>query len=72
MGRDVVVKEVAPGHGEVDEKSILMGDNKVSLVRAANPSRFARLFRQRHFSAPRISIEGNRRKDHEQARGGRH
>ena len=42
MGRDVVVKEVAPGHGEVDEKSILMGDNTVSLVMTASPSRLAR------------------------------
>ena len=72
MGWDVVVKQVAADQGQVDEKSLFMGDNKVSLVGAVNSCLAARLFRQRPFSAPRSSIEGNRRKDHEEARGGRH
>ena len=31
MGWDVVVKQVAADQGQVDEKSLFMGDNKVSL-----------------------------------------
>ena len=71
MGRDGVVNEVAADDGEVDEKSLFMGDNKVSLLVAANPSRLARLFRLRPFSSSRSSIERNRQKEHERARRGR-
>jgi len=44
MGWDVVVKQVAADQGQVDEKSLFMGDNKVSLLVTPNSCLAARLF----------------------------